>query len=308
MNNEFEIFCSYAHVDNDDAWVENFITEVTRTYRKLTGEEPRIFMDRESLVTADVWDKKIRTSLEVSSVLMAVITPSFIRSEWCQREWEMFSLREAELRKKILLADEQGLIFPILLYPLNRGRFTQQQEAFSADVKKRQWLDVSSQLEGSPIRPDQVRDLTEQLIDTLAELEQRRRRSSSAASSAIAGVTIRDPQLGIEWSAGLSPTTMSFEDALKYVAELKIGGSGGWRLSTKAELKAIIDPIAISTDLTANPFPLREPFNVQRFGHLHSGTLVPFPHEGNYVMNVRNGHIFNGKGFKCYVRAVRDLP
>ncbi|MEO8339245.1 MAG: TIR domain-containing protein [Nitrospirota bacterium] len=307
MNGDFEIFCSYAHGDNDDSWVESFATALTKVYRKLTGQAPRVFMDRESLVTADIWETKICSALQVSQVLIAVISPSYIQSEWCQREWAMFSQRETEFREQKLLADEQGLIFPILLFPLDRGRFSKHQQDFSAVVKQRQWLDVSSQLEGTPIRPDQVRHIAERLIDTIAELEQRRRRSASAVSSAVSGATIRDPRSGLEWSAALSPTEMSFEAALKYMAELDIGGAQGWRLPTKVELESIIDPAALTDDPKASPFPLREPFNAQRAGYLHSGTLVDTPAGGNFVMNIRNGHIFNGKGHDCYVRVVRGL-
>lgn len=309
MSTDFEVFCSYAHSDNDDRWVESFTTALTKTYRQLTGQAPQIFMDRESLVTADIWETKIRSALEVSQVLIAVISPSYIRSEWCQREWALFSQREKELRNLKLLADEQGLIFPILLFPLDRGRFSEHQQHFSTVVKQRQWLDVSSQLEGTPLRPDQVRHLAERLIDTIAELEQRRRRPASSVSSAASGATIRDPKSGLEWSAALSPMEMSFEAALKYVAELEIGGARGWRLPTKGELESIIDPAALTGDPKASPFPLREPFNAQRSGYLHSGThvVVDAPAKGNFVMNVRNGHIFNGAKYDCYVRAVRGL-
>lgn len=307
MKSDFEIFCSYAHDDNDDGWVESFIATLTKTYRKLTGQAPKVFMDRESILTADVWEMKIRSALEGCRVLIAVVSPSYIRSEWCLREWTMFSHRETELREQKLLADEQGLIFPVLLFPLDRGRFSEQQEEFSAVLKRRQWLDVSSQLEGTPIRPDQVRHLAERIIDTVAELEQRRRRPASAISSAALGATIHDPTSGLEWSGALSPTEMSFEAALEYVSKLEIGESRGWRLPSKAELESIIDTAALVDDPHASPFPLREPFNAQRFGYLHSGTLVDRPDGDNFIMNVRNGHIFNGKGYDCYVRAVREL-
>jgi hypothetical protein len=307
VDSEFEIFCSYAHADNDDGWVEIFTTALTNTYRKLTGDPPRFFMDRESLITADIWETKICSALESSHVLIAVISPSYVRSEWCRREWKTFSEREAELREQELLDEEQGLIFPILLFPLDRGRFSDHEQAFSTLAAQRQWLDASSRLEGSPVRPDQVRQLAEQLIDTVAELEQRRRRSMGAALTAASGITILDPRLGLEWAASLSPTEMSFEEAQKYVDDLEISGLRGWRLPTRTELESIIDPAGLTDDPEASPFPLREPFNAQRSGRLHSGTFIDDPdgNRGHWVMNVRNGHIFNGSGADAYVRAVR---
>jgi hypothetical protein len=308
MTPDFEIFCSYARSDNDDRWVEHFANRLAGTYRRLTGLAPDVFLDRESLITADIWQAKIRLALDASQVLIAVVSPSFVRSEWCRREWDAFAVREVEFRRRELLAEEQGLIFPILLYPLDRGQFDEDQSAFAALIRERQMLDVSSQLEGTPLRPDQLRRLAENVIDTLAELTSRPRSEARAAASAAIGITIRDPALEIEWSAGLSPYEMSFNEALNYVAQLEIRGSGGWRLPTKAELEGTIDPSELSDDPTATPVPLREPFNAQRSGYLHSGTLVfDDPEDGNYVMRVQNGHVFNGKGYNCLVRAVRDL-
>lgn len=298
----FEIFCSYAHADNDDQWVERFVSTLTSTYSKLTGRPPAIFLDRESLLTADVWERKIRSSLDASRIMIAAISPSYIRSEWCRREWKLFLRRETELRKQKLLGEEQGLIFPLLLFPLDRGYFNDEEVAFSVGVRERQWLDVSSQLQGNPIRPDQVRHLAERLIDTIAELEQRIRREDTSPSASL--TTIRDPLSGLEWCGSLSSTDMSFEKALAYVAELDIGGRD-WRLPTMQELESLLDSTALVDDPKASPFPLKEPFNAQRSGYLHSGTLVKEGGKENYVMNVRNGHIFNGAGYECYVRAVR---
>jgi Protein of unknown function (DUF1566) len=136
-------------------------------------------------------------------------------------------------------------------------------------------------------------------------LQKRRRSVASAEASSAAGITIRDPRTGLEWAAALSPTEMTFEEALRYVANLEIGGSRGWRLPTRTELESIIDPAALSDKSNPNPFPLREPFNSQRTGYLHSGTLVLRSKEDNFIMNVQNGHIFNGRGYKCFVRALR---
>lgn len=124
-----------------------------------------------SLITADIWEAKIRSALQVGQVFLAVVTPSYICSVWRLREWEFFEARETELRAKKLLAGGQGLIFPVLLFPLDRGHFNDEQSAFADRVRQRQWLDASTRLGGTPIRPDQVRNLAEHIIDTIAELQ-----------------------------------------------------------------------------------------------------------------------------------------
>jgi uncharacterized protein DUF1566 len=239
--------------------------------------------------------------------MIAVVSPSFVRSEWCRREWEIFEEREQQLREQDLLDEEQGLIFPIVLFPLDRGRFHEDEESFARVAQRRQWLDMTSRLGGTPIRPDQTRLLAEQLIDAEAELE-RRRRVITGAPAAASDITIRDPARRIEWAGALSPTALSYEEAIEYVNQLSIGGNQGWRLPTREELESVIDLEAYDpeADPEESNYPLREPFNAQRFGRLHSGTLVG-SNPGNWMMNVRNGHIFNGGGVNAYVRAVRDL-
>jgi hypothetical protein len=84
---------------------------------------------------------------------------------------------------------------------------------------------------------------------------------------------------------------------------------GNGRLPTEAELRSLIDQEALSQDPKASPFPLKEPFNSQRSGYLFSGEAVPGHDEDSpFIMNVRNGHIFNGQGYEAYVRAVRTIP
>lgn len=301
--NDFDLFCSYAHGDNDEGWVNSFVDSLTKVCRKLTGVAPQVFVDRESLLTSDVWETKIRGALDSSRLLVAIVSPSYVRSEWCKKEWEAFVLRELEMRKNGQLSDGQGLIFPILLFPLDRGRFDVHQESFAAAIRQRQWMDVSSQISGNPIRPEQILTLAEQIVDGVSGLARSSRLANEPKQSP-PSATIIDPVSDLEWSAELSPTEMTYEECLAYAAR---SGAQGWRLPTESELKSIVDDDAVVSDPEASPYPLREPFNSQRFGYLQSGTEVGKGQEGHYVMNVRNGHIFNGLGYKCYVRLVRGL-
>lgn len=302
-NNNFEIFCSYAHSDNDDSWVDDLVQALDRMTRKLSGVSLKIFVDRESLITADIWEKKIQTALQSSNLLIAVISPSYIKSEWCRKEWNIFNAKENELRVKEILDEEQGLISPILLYPLERGQFTKEEETFAKQIKKRQWADLSSKLDGTPLRQHQVRHIAEQIIDSISDLARKERQSKSKKSFSPSNQTIMDSVNGIEWSAHLSPDELTFEQAQKYALTYS---KDAWRLPTKSELESIIDTDALVVDPESSPFPLIEPFNSQRFGFLHSGTQIR-GFGGHYIMNVRNGHIFNGGGRTAFVRLVRTV-
>ena len=304
-----DIFCSYARADNDDGWVARFTDKLLGTHRKLTGESPRCFLDTDSVLTSDLWEEKINAALKSSRLLLAIISPSFIRSEWCRREWNRFLDREDSLRRTRLLPDDQGLIFPVLLFPLDRGKFDTDQKIFADQVRKRQWMDVSSRLMGTPIRVGQLRQLAESMIDITAELEVRGRVLPKANNRSRSDSTIVDSSRHLQWKGSLSPKELTFDEAREFITALNKPAEQGWRLPTKSELDGLVDRAALVDDPHASPFPLRPPFNAQRFGYLPSGTLVneDSPDYGNFIMNVRNGHIFNGLGCKCYVRAVRGI-
>lgn len=306
----FEAFLSYAHIDNDDGWVDGFREGVCSIYHKLTGIPLALFYDSESISTAKIWERRIGTALSDSDVMIAILSPSYVRSSWCVREWEAFEAKERDSRARGIIGSDDGLIFPIHLYPFDRGRFDGAEADFVQRVRARQWLDVSSRLAGSPLRMNQLRAFAEEVIDLLAALHVRRRQNAAPPKSQQTRVTatIKDAANGLEWAASLSAKELAIEDARAFILALSRGEVSPWRLPTRKELATLVDKNALSIDPHWSPYPLREPFNAQRFGYLWSGEVVAGCEEDHvFIMNVRNGHIFNGKGYKGYVRAVRAL-
>jgi TIR domain len=229
-NVSFDVFLSYARADNDDGWVTAFHQSFFSIYQKLTGASPPIFYDREAIITASIWAKRIQKALSTSEALVAILSPSFIRSPWCRLEWGAFEITERKLRHDGALSSDEGVIFPVLLYPLDRGRFSSDEEAFVAQVKQRQWFDASSKLDGTPIRREQVRSLAETLIDTVGSIRARRRtvEKGIAASASLHQPTIIDALTGLEWSGNISPREMTIGEARAYVAALPAEKGGQW--------------------------------------------------------------------------------
>jgi len=128
-----------------------------------------------------------------------VLSPSYFKSKWCAEEWKLVSDIERKLRTQGRLPDHYGLIVPILLYPLNRGIFSNPENRLIADAKQRQWHDFSSATTGTPMRPTQVRTLVESIIDIISELD------SAAASTDVlsTGTLIIDTKTNLMWSGVL---------------------------------------------------------------------------------------------------------
>lgn len=86
------VFLSYAH--DDDTYDKGAISELARRLERalkaLTGEDLQVFIDRTSIEWGDAWRACIVQGLAASSVLIAIVTPTFLRSQECQIEIETF--------------------------------------------------------------------------------------------------------------------------------------------------------------------------------------------------------------------------
>jgi cobaltochelatase CobT len=128
-------FLSYVHSDDD-----HDRGRITQLRERLEGEVKmhtglpfRIFQDRNDLEWGQHWESRISDTLDATTFLIPVITPSFFKSPACRSEFSIFQKRESVL-------GSSRLILPI--YYLNCDEI----EEVSADeiagvLKARQWSD-----------------------------------------------------------------------------------------------------------------------------------------------------------------------
>jgi hypothetical protein len=93
---DHDIFVSYAHIDNEpeskgsEGWVDSLVRLLGSEIRKRLGtREPSIWMDRELAGNRPI-TKEILTRVERSGLLLLVMSPSYLNSEWCRRERDAF--------------------------------------------------------------------------------------------------------------------------------------------------------------------------------------------------------------------------
>jgi formylglycine-generating enzyme len=82
-------FLSYAHQDNKDGRITQFREHLEALIKQFTGQEFSIFQDKQ-IDTGDIWEKRIIQELDDSSVLIAILTPTFFNRDWCRREVKTF--------------------------------------------------------------------------------------------------------------------------------------------------------------------------------------------------------------------------
>ena len=86
-----DVFISYAHIDNETleedqkGWITQFHRILQVRLAQLMGAEPRIWRDQK-LSGSDLFDQTIEEQFLDSKILVSVLSPRYINSEWCKKE------------------------------------------------------------------------------------------------------------------------------------------------------------------------------------------------------------------------------
>lgn len=116
---EDDLFISYAHIDNQPlaeglkGWVETFHERLRIRLEQLTGEPARIWRDRK-LQGNDIFAETLVARLSKVAVLVVVLSPRYVRSEWCLRELDEFC-RRAGVGGEIT-ADGKSRVFKVVKF------------------------------------------------------------------------------------------------------------------------------------------------------------------------------------------------
>ena len=95
MNFDLDAFISYAHIDNEPltpdqrGWVTQFHATLQTMLSQRLGQKARIWRD-EKLNGNDVFAREIVDQFQRTALLVSILTPRYVRSEWCTRELREF--------------------------------------------------------------------------------------------------------------------------------------------------------------------------------------------------------------------------
>ncbi|RZI62593.1 MAG: TIR domain-containing protein [Rubrivivax sp.] len=95
MTFEHHAFISYAHLDNepltpgDRGWVSQFHATLQTLLSQRLGEKVRIWRD-EKLAGNDIFSDEIFEQFARTALLVSVLSPRYLKSEWCGRELTAF--------------------------------------------------------------------------------------------------------------------------------------------------------------------------------------------------------------------------
>ena len=124
MNFQKHLFLSYAHVDDlptpgdDHGWVSRFHKYLETYLSQSMGEEAKIWRD-DRLRGNEIFANEIVKQFPDTAVLLSVLSPRYIESEWCLREVSEFC-KQAESHGGLTIEDK-ARVFRIMLRRIPTG-------------------------------------------------------------------------------------------------------------------------------------------------------------------------------------------
>jgi hypothetical protein len=132
-----DVFISYSHIDNQPVggtggWVDVFHEHLQNFVNVHLGRRTSVWRDKR-LTGAEVFSDEIEQQLRSSAVLVSVVSPGYMQSEWCNRELLGFikaahdggNLQVGNLQRvvKVLRLPVERSVLPPLLDEVLGGQF-----------------------------------------------------------------------------------------------------------------------------------------------------------------------------------------
>jgi len=227
-----DLFVSYAHADDADGCVTALVDLIQRAYTRLRNAPLAIFFDREAIRSMQDWEERILVGLRGSKAMLAVVSPAYLESTFCRREWEIFRKHEAELPLPAL-----G-IAPVYLVtaPKLEDEATAENDAWLADIRRRQYVDLRPFRDAGPgaLEGNTARALVNRIADRI-NLVERCRLSPSTIPPHNPNFVGRSEELrrlhhtlacghvgavaGVQGIGGIGKSALAFEYAFRYTLD-----------------------------------------------------------------------------------------
>jgi TIR domain len=146
-----DVFISYAHIDNQpltpehEGWISRFHASLEALLSMRLGQTAKIWRD-DKLQGNDVFCDEIVDEFAQSAVLVSVLTPRYLNSDWCTREIREFCERAAQSGGVVV--DKRARVFKILKAPVDT------QESLPPVVKDVLGYEFFALEDGTPLELD----------------------------------------------------------------------------------------------------------------------------------------------------------
>lgn len=119
-----DIFISYTHKDNlsltdeELGWVDRFHRAIQVRLTQLLGRESLVFYDTAVMSGSDRLTPKIESEVRDSKVLISIVSPGYLRSDWCNQELDIFARSSAEADHANAKLDTKSRIIKVVKLPV----------------------------------------------------------------------------------------------------------------------------------------------------------------------------------------------
>lgn len=174
-NFDYDIFISYAHKDNTtvaeekEGWVRRFYIDLKDKLIRSTGRSDiGIWWDDKKLDGNTYFDQTIQKGLNKTAIIICLHSPSYIQSEWCEKELNHFS-KQAEKDGVGVMVGDNSRVIHVLMYNMDRDEWP---SAFKGRTGLEFFDTPDEELEGDPLSTssDEFQDQMKGLRNAILKL------------------------------------------------------------------------------------------------------------------------------------------
>jgi predicted ATPase len=95
-------YLSYAYPDNQDGFVLQLQARLTQELQVQTGEPARVTCDFDRMRPSSGWSKQAQEYVQQATFLIAIVSPSYFKSNTCRKEFEAFLEKEQRTGRPLM--------------------------------------------------------------------------------------------------------------------------------------------------------------------------------------------------------------
>jgi len=164
------VFVSYSHIDdepfNGTRWVTEFHKNLVQRIQVYVGATVSVWRDPK-LGGSDVFPQEIEKQVRGSAVLVSIISPGYVHSEWCRRELDTF-LQAAEAHGGVHLGSKRRIV-KVVKTPVKVAEVPQMLQELNGHVFFREERDTGRFREFLLDTGGEARQKYEAAIDDIAQ-------------------------------------------------------------------------------------------------------------------------------------------
>jgi hypothetical protein len=97
-----EVFISYSSIKDLNGTVTEFHKYLQNEIQLNSDTSITVFLDKESINSGSSWKASLSNALDQCTVFVVLLSPSWLHSEWCRKEYAYFTSQPADRRRMVL--------------------------------------------------------------------------------------------------------------------------------------------------------------------------------------------------------------